>query len=157
MLLACTPPAARTEASEARSEPASPTPDEADPAAPADEPAGDPAPGSAGPDVAQDPEWFSPTVIEHTRVLRQDRSSPHSDGSVSASLQLELPEGQTIQGCIDALKAKIQPSLESLGEPVEGAGGRIEYRGKGPGYGVSFLCGHGKDGKLNAFVGLHFD
>lgn len=98
------------------------------------------------------PPWFSKDLIEHTIVLTDSKSETRIDGNHSAMLRLELPESQTLEGCIGTLHEKIKAHVPELGDVATTAEGDMQFMGEIPGYQVSCMCGPNNEGKLTAAI-----
>lgn len=98
------------------------------------------------------PPWFNKGLIEHTTVLTESKSEARIDGNHSAMLRLELPEGQTIKGCIGTLHEKIKAHVPELSDIATTPEGDMQFMGNIPGYQVSCMCGPNNEGNLTAAI-----
>lgn len=123
--------------------------------APTPTPAPTPAPAAekaAAGDLGQqrvDPRWFRKTLFgDEGSVLDTKRTQADEQGRFSSLIRFELAE-MDVAACADHLTAAVKDDIPALDRT--GQDGRVQLKGEGKGYSVTFMCGEA-NGKTIAYV-----
>lgn len=90
------------------------------------------------------PSWFSPDRFPHERVIRNDQSQPHPDGSASSALVLALAKDVTAEACMQTVREQLAREIGQLAEPTRSDDGRLTLQGRHGDYQYMVVCGDAK-------------